>query len=333
MNLGDMYMHLRIIIGLIMMLALSACNTETEKTINDVASNLKDQASNIIDMENPHVLSVKNGHFKSSPDQSIGDAFQKFFGDPTWKYFNSDSGKDVVEFTGHMIYQDTKVKARFQFILNEDNSFEGGALSFNDVPQNALTKAALLSTIFDNKKDQNGDSTKANQSAGNAKQPTTIEASPTPKPSNAAPPTPTKNTLSNSLPGGKISGIPSGIGDSTSSLFSSSGKAINQVDTGSGLAFVFSNVVYYTTSKMNVNGSISEGEIVALRFLEGHSILGIKIGSTPKVIVEKLGEPTSSGDNDLDGGYSLTYRFGEYYLYISAPDKDSPTTGALYKKN
>ncbi|SFK76109.1 hypothetical protein SAMN03159341_101452 [Paenibacillus sp. 1_12] len=338
-------MYLRIIISLIIFLVLSACNAETEKTINDVASNLKDQASNIIDMENSHVLSVKNGHFKSSPDQSIGDAFQKFFGDPTWKYFKSDSGKDVVEFTGHMIYQEAKVKARFQFILNEDNSFEGGALSFNEVPQNALTKAALLSTIFDNKKDKNGDSTKVNQSAdntahkvasdaGNVKQPTALEASPTSKPSDAAaPPTPTKKTLPSSLSGGKIPEIPSGIGDSMITLFKSNGKVINEVDTGSGLAYVFSNVVYYTTSRLSVNGNIQEGEVVALRFLEGHSILGIKIGSTPKVIVEKLGEPNSSGYSDLDGKYTLTYKFGDYILYISAPDKASPTTEALYKKD
>lgn len=142
-------MKLRIVFSLTVILTLSACSTEAEKTINDVTKNVTDQVSNLRDKDEPHVLSVKNGHLDEYTDQTIGEAFEVFFGEPTWKYFKSDTQKDVVEFTGFLEYQGTEVKARMQFLLNEDDTFEVGAVSFNDVPQNQLTTNSLLSTVFE----------------------------------------------------------------------------------------------------------------------------------------------------------------------------------------
>jgi hypothetical protein len=192
---------------------LCACNAETEKTIKDVTSNLKDQASNIIDMEDPHVLSVKTGHFSSSPDKSIGDAFQEFFGDPTWKYFKAESGNEIVEFTGYMMYQEAKVKARLQFILNDNKSFESGALSFNDVPQNELIKASLMSSVFDKNKATSEAAIKENQRidstiqngqplSGDSEQSIKTDSTPAPDPTN----TPSPNSSSSPPPKSLYSG-------------------------------------------------------------------------------------------------------------------------------
>lgn len=147
-------MKLRIVFSLIVILTLSACSTEAEKTLNDATKSVTDQVSNLRDKDEPHVLSVKNGYLEDYADKSIGEAFEKFFGEPTWKYFKSDTGKDVVEFTGFLVYQEAEVKARMQFLLNEDNTFEIGALAFNDVPQNQLTTNAVITSVFEDQQYQ-----------------------------------------------------------------------------------------------------------------------------------------------------------------------------------
>lgn len=103
-----------------------------------------------IKKENKYVSMVKNGHPDKYPDSTYGKSFDKFFGSPTWKYFKSDDGKDVVEFTGDCKYENVKVKSKLQFILDMDSgTFEAGALSFNEVPQNKLITASLLNKVFE----------------------------------------------------------------------------------------------------------------------------------------------------------------------------------------
>ncbi|MFD0715188.1 hypothetical protein [Paenibacillus sp. GCM10027626] len=152
-------MKLRFLVGAIFILLLGACSNDAGQAINDVTTTIKDQADNIRDINDPHVQSIKNGHLKNYPDKSVGDAFNDFFGSPTWKHFKAETGEEVVEFTGHMTYKETKVKARLQFIVNEDDTFEVGALSFNDVPQNELIKSGVLLAVFDK---ENTDSSKSN---------------------------------------------------------------------------------------------------------------------------------------------------------------------------
>lgn len=126
-------------------------NSLTACGVNDI----KDQVANITQQDEPHVLSVKNGHPNSYPDKTYGEYFEKFFGSPTWKYYigtrEDDENKyDTVEFTGYCTYMDVEVKALIQFTLNDnDDTFEVNYLSFNDVPQNMLTLSALLSKVFE----------------------------------------------------------------------------------------------------------------------------------------------------------------------------------------
>ena len=132
-------------------LCICGCSSSSvEDNVTDVAKELNDQVSNITDKEDEHVLYVKNGCPLSYPNISYGEAFGEFFDDPTWKYFEADTGEDVVEFTGYCIYKDTKVKARLQFVLDmKAGTFTQGALSFNDVPQNNLITSAMLIKAFD----------------------------------------------------------------------------------------------------------------------------------------------------------------------------------------
>ncbi len=110
---------------------------------------VEDQVRNVTDAEDEHVVGVKNGYPEAMPEITYGDAFENFFGNPTWKYFESTDGRDVVEFTGRCTYMDQEVKARLQFILSKDGkSFEQGAMSFNDVPQSSLITSALVYKAF-----------------------------------------------------------------------------------------------------------------------------------------------------------------------------------------
>lgn len=142
-----------VFLTMIMLSVVGGCTESevknTQKVVENVGKEVEDQAENIVDSEDEHVLSVKNGHPESYPDVTFGDAFEQFFGAPTWKYFESDDGMDVVEFTGYCTYQDAEVKARLQFILNDDGTFSTGALSFNDVPQSQLITAAMLENAFE----------------------------------------------------------------------------------------------------------------------------------------------------------------------------------------
>lgn len=124
-----------------------------------------DQVANVEQALDENVLMVKNGSPNTYPDKTYGETFDNFFGSPTWKYFvgtqdgPDDDGDgepdytkenvDVVEFTGYCMYKDVRVKALIQFELDKDaGTFEASYLSFNDVPQNGLTLAALLDTAF-----------------------------------------------------------------------------------------------------------------------------------------------------------------------------------------
>ncbi|WP_026669230.1 YARHG domain-containing protein [Butyrivibrio sp. AE3006] len=130
------------------------------------ASDVTDQIVNVSQAIDEHVLGVKKGHPYSHPDITYEQAFENFFGAPTWKYFvgtkdgpdDDEDGKpdytednvDIVEFTGYCTYSNVEVKALLQFTLSkDDDTFEATYLSFNEVPQSSLIMYALIEKAFD----------------------------------------------------------------------------------------------------------------------------------------------------------------------------------------
>lgn len=129
----------------------------------------KDLTQDIVDAlkgeNDEHVQFVKGGTNTAHPGVTYGEAFENFFADPSWRYFEGtqegpdDNGDgepdytvdnvDVVEFTGGCVYADTEVTALLQFVLDVDGgTFEPVFLSFNDVPQSMLMLAGLLDKVF-----------------------------------------------------------------------------------------------------------------------------------------------------------------------------------------
>ena len=150
-------MKKRISVLLIVTLMFSFCACGTD--------DITDQVANVVQAEDEHILAVKGGSPSAYPSKKFGEAFDDFFGSPTWKYFEGtkegtdedgdgepdtvEENVDVVEFTGYCTYQDVRVKALIQFTLSkDDDTFEATYLSFNDVPQNMLMLAGLLEAVF-----------------------------------------------------------------------------------------------------------------------------------------------------------------------------------------
>lgn len=132
------------------MLLLSACSSAT---LDGAGKELEDTIANATDADNKYVQMVKGGYRTDDPSVTYETAFSSFFGTPRWKYFKGDNDQDVVEFTGDCIYRDVSVKARIQFIVDEENgTFEATYLAFNEVPQDALTLATVISKAFEEAK-------------------------------------------------------------------------------------------------------------------------------------------------------------------------------------
>jgi hypothetical protein len=143
---------LKRIIGFIitpfLILNLVSCSS-VQETVEDVANEVSKEVEKEINELDPRASFVKNGTLDGYPDMTVGEAFEQFFGNPQWEYFEADTGESVVEFTGDCVYQEVDVEANLQFILHEDDTFEVGALSFNDVLQSELITNALLAKTFD----------------------------------------------------------------------------------------------------------------------------------------------------------------------------------------
>lgn len=136
------------VVSLIMTaLLLSGCSSAT---LDNAGKDLEDTIANAAHADNKYVQMVKGGYRINNPDVTYDKAFSAFFGTPRWKYFESDDGQDVVEFTGDCTYLDAPVKARMQFVVDEENgTFEAAYLAFNEVPQNNLIMAALIEKAFE----------------------------------------------------------------------------------------------------------------------------------------------------------------------------------------
>ena len=136
-----------VILITIMTILSTSCSSSA---VQSVGKELEDSIANISDSDNKYVLMVKNGYRVDNPDLTYNKAFTDFFATPRWKYFKSDDDLDVVEFTGDCTYRDVAVKARLQFVVDEEKgTFEAVYLTFNEVPQDMFTLAALIGKVFE----------------------------------------------------------------------------------------------------------------------------------------------------------------------------------------
>lgn len=108
-----------------------------------------DDKANVLTSLDQRTKIVRDGHLNEHPDVKISDAYDGFFSNAQWKYFDSKDGKKVVEFSGNCTYKDKEINVRQQFILGDDGTFTVGAVAFNDIDQDKLIASALISKVYD----------------------------------------------------------------------------------------------------------------------------------------------------------------------------------------
>ena len=127
-----------------MALSIGGCATEQDepKSSSFIDSNNMDETNKII--------AVKSGYIYSFSDEvPVGPAIDSFLNTNTWKYFKSEDNMDVVQCTGNCMYNDKKVEAKIQFVVNDDDSFEVNSLSLNDIDQELTNILAFLGKAYE----------------------------------------------------------------------------------------------------------------------------------------------------------------------------------------
>ena len=104
---------------------------------------------------NRYTEMVRNGYPELYPDITYGEAFEAFFGECEWEYFESEDGQDVVEFRGNCMYGDKRAAVTVQFLVYEDRgTFEIHTAAIDGEVQPELVYSILLLKIFES---YNGD--------------------------------------------------------------------------------------------------------------------------------------------------------------------------------
>ena len=97
---------------------------------------------------------VKNGHFNTHQEKTIGKAVNDFFGSPRWESGTGSDGetkgKSLVSVKGRIKYMDKDVDAHIQFVVNEtDGTFELRAFEINEIPQNKIMILSLINKMYE----------------------------------------------------------------------------------------------------------------------------------------------------------------------------------------
>lgn len=97
-----------------------------------------------------YIQFVEKGYPESYPNVTYGEAFEAFFADGEWEYFESTENQDVVEFHGTCFYDGEEAEVAIQFLLSYDEqTFQVYALKINDEVQPEYVTAILLEKVFE----------------------------------------------------------------------------------------------------------------------------------------------------------------------------------------
>lgn len=105
--------------------------------------------------EDKAISIVKNGHFSGYTNMTVGEAVEGFFANQKWTS-GIPTDEEFSEFMlvnveGKILYNEKKVNAEIQFLVDEDTGvFELYAFEMNGIPQNDIMKLYLIESMFEN---------------------------------------------------------------------------------------------------------------------------------------------------------------------------------------
>ena len=101
--------------------------------------------------EHKYVQLVKEGTMQMEPNIKIGKAFDEFFGNPKWKYFDATDGSKVVEFDGECTWWGAEAHCTIQFLITSETTFELWWVKINNQELNKIESAAILHKALTNR--------------------------------------------------------------------------------------------------------------------------------------------------------------------------------------
>ena len=105
--------------------------------------------------EDKAISIVKHGHFSGYTNMTVGEAVDGFFANQKWTS-GIPTDEEFSEFMlvnveGKILYNEKKVNAEIQFLVDEDTGvFELYAFEMNGIPQNDIMKLYLIESMFEN---------------------------------------------------------------------------------------------------------------------------------------------------------------------------------------
>ncbi|MFJ7953410.1 hypothetical protein ACIQZG_18040 [Lysinibacillus sp. NPDC096418] len=97
-----------------------------------------------------YIDAVKEGYVTEFSDVTVSTAFNYYFSEPYWRYYEAKTGEHVVELSGEITHSGESGHAVLQFIVNESaTEFKVGAMKFNDVVQKKEDKFALVARVYE----------------------------------------------------------------------------------------------------------------------------------------------------------------------------------------
>ena len=101
--------------------------------------------------EDPAIERIKSGKFNDCDKATIDDLTDNFFASPSWVRIVATDGRNYVNLTGEMTYDEVPVDALVQFTapMYDNAGFEINAFEMNDLPQNAFMIGALVTAMCD----------------------------------------------------------------------------------------------------------------------------------------------------------------------------------------
>ena len=97
--------------------------------------------------QTPEVLMVQGGTLGSCQSKTVKEMIDGFMGSSIWESITADDGASYVNISGDIMYAEKPVRAKIQYKLNADETFEFSALEFNDIPQNGFIAMGLLQNM------------------------------------------------------------------------------------------------------------------------------------------------------------------------------------------
>lgn len=109
------------------------------------------------DTDHRYIDVVKAGILQDYDITTIEQAFNSYFTETTWHYYEARSGEHVVELSGNAMYNEIDGEAFLQFVFDEhddDGQFNVGALKFNDIVQQPEEKWQWIELVYENWENQ-----------------------------------------------------------------------------------------------------------------------------------------------------------------------------------